>query len=81
MLGDFDIKKVLKSKSKDYFEFTDKVESKEKIKELAGDVPSKTLKQLERFWEKYATPLRAIEDECAKAEKKMNSYLKELGYE
>ena len=81
MLGDFDIKKVFKSKNKDYFEFTDKVDSKEKIRELAGNVPSKTMKQLERFWEKYATPLRAIEDECAKAEKKMNSYLKELGYE
>jgi type I restriction enzyme M protein len=81
MLGDFDLKKVLKAKNKEYFEFVDKIDSKEKIREVAGDIPTRALKQLERFWEKYATPLRAIEDECAKAEKKMNAYLKELGYE
>ena len=76
-----DLKKIFTDKDKEYFVFKNEIDSKEKIREKLGDASALAITQFERWWEKYAKPLREIEKECLEAEKVMNSYLKELGYE
>lgn len=76
-----DLKKIFTDKDKEYFVFKNDIDSKEKIREKLGDASALAITQFERWWDKYAKPLRVIEKECLVAEKVMNSYLKELGYE
>jgi type I restriction enzyme M protein len=59
VLDGFDVKKIFDDRDKDYYVFKESIESKEQIREVAGDVEAVTLKQIERWWEKYQTPLRA----------------------
>jgi len=80
MLG-FDVKLIFDVLDKDYYHFKVEIESKEQIREIVGDVEAVTLKQIERWWEKYQTPLRQVEKDCLVATEKMNGFLVELGYE
>ena len=81
ILGNFDVGLVFDERDKDYYVFKNEIESKELIREVVGDAEQAVIKQLERWWDKYSIPLRVIEEKCGETEKKMNSYLKELGYE
>ena len=53
---------------------------KEKIREF-GVVEQNILNQIERWWDKYSSPLREIKVECLTAEKVMNKFLRKLRYE
>lgn len=77
----FDVSIVFDERDKDYYVFKNKIDSKEKIREFMGDVDQAIISQVERWWDKYSTPLRGIESQCAEAEKEMNLFLKELRYE
>lgn len=81
LVGEVDLKKIFTDKDKEYFVFRNDVDSKEKIREKLSDVSTEAITQFERWWDKYATPLKSIEKKCLEADKVMNSYLKELGYE
>lgn len=80
-IAGLDLKKIFSEKDKDYFIFNPDIDSKEKIREKLTDAPTTAISQVEKWWEKYAKPLREIAKECIDAEKAMNLYLKELGYE
>ena len=76
-----DLKKVFIDKNPKYYSFKSEIKSKEKIRELLTGCSPIAISQFERWWLKYAIPLRGIENECLASEKLMNTYLKELGYE
>ena len=81
VLDGLDVSKIFDEQDKDYYIFKDAIDSKEKIREFIDEVDQKVLNQIERWWDKYSSPLRQIEAECLKAEKVMNQFLSELGYE
>src|SRR5690554_1116609 len=64
-----------------YYEFKAEIDSKEKIREVAGDASAAVLEQLERWWDKYRVSLKELDAEVAEAERVMKGYLQELGYE
>lgn len=69
------------SASEKYYEFKPEIDSKEKIREVAGDVSAAVIEQLERWWDKYRVSLKELDAEVAEAERVMKGYLQELGYE
>lgn len=69
------------SASEKYYEFKPEIDSKEKIREVAGDVSAAVIEQLERWWDKYRVSLKELDAEVAEAEQVMKGYLQELGYE
>lgn len=81
ILRDFDVSTVFVKRDNDYFDFKPEIDSKEKIRELAGDADAAVIQQLERWWDKYRVSLRELDQQVAEAEKVMNEYLRELGYE
>jgi type I restriction enzyme M protein len=81
VLDGFDVKKIFDDRDKDYYVFKDRIKSKEQIRETVGEVEAITLKQIERWWDKYQMPLRQVEKDCQDATEKMNRFLAELGYE
>ena len=64
-----------------YYEFKPEIDSKEKIREVAGDASAAVIEQLERWWDKYRVSLKEMDAEVAEAERVMKGYLQELGYE
>ncbi len=76
-----DVSIVFDERDKDYYVFKNEIDSKEKIREVIGDVDQTIISQVERWWDKYSTALRGIESQCTEAEKEMNSFLKDLNYE
>ncbi len=81
VLAGFDVSKVFDAQDSDYYIFKSSIESKEQIREVCGDVEQTVVSQVERWWDKYNTSLRTLENQCRQAEDKMNSFLSELGYE
>jgi type I restriction enzyme M protein len=81
VLDGFDVKKIFDDRDKNYYVFKDRIKSKEQIRETVGEVEAITLKQIERWWDKYQMPLRQVEKDCQDATEKMNRFLAELGYE
>lgn len=81
ILQEFDISKVFVKRDAEYFEFKPEIESKESIRETAGDVGVKVITQLERWWDKYQVSLTDLDSQVAEAEEIMQQYLEELGYE
>jgi len=65
----------------DYYSFKVDIESKEAIRNVVGDVGSKVVTQLERWWDKYKVSSIELDNQVADAEAVMKGYLKELGYE
>lgn len=81
MLNGFDVLAVFNRRDDYYYEFKPEIESKEAIRERVGDVDSKIVTQLERWWDKYRVSLHELDAQVVEAETVMNEYLKELGYE
>ena len=81
ILGDFDVSAVFVKRDDAYYEFKPQIETKEQIREAVGEVDSKVITQLERWWDKYRVSLNELDVQVAEAEKVMRGYLKELGYE
>lgn len=81
ILEDFDVSTVFVKRDDAYYEFKPQIETKEQIREAVGDVDSKVITQLERWWDKYRVSLNELDVQVAEAEKVMRGYLKELGYE
>jgi len=80
IINGFDVMTVLAKKDESYLRFKDTIKSREDIRENVKSDDPKVIEQLERWWDKYGTPLNVLEKECADAEAKMKSYLSELGY-
>ena len=68
-------------RSADYYEFKPEVDAKEAIREIVGDVNTKVVSQLERWWDKYRVSLNELDAHMAETESVMKGYLRELGYE
>ena len=81
VLNGFDVSAIFDQRDNDYFAFKNSIASKAEIRESMKDADQTTITQVERWWDKYSSPLRKIEEQCLSAERDMNSYLKELGYE
>ncbi|POB13627.1 type I restriction-modification system subunit M [Halobacteriovorax sp. DA5] len=81
IIDGFDVSIVFDERDKDYYVFKNEIDSKEKIREVMGDVDQTIISQFERWWDKYSTALRGLESQCIEAEKEMNSFLQELSYE
>ncbi len=64
-----------------YYDFKPDIDSKEKIREVAGEANAAVIEQLERWWDKYRVSLKELDIEVAEAERVMKGYLQELGYE
>ncbi|EGR2703852.1 type I restriction-modification system subunit M [Vibrio parahaemolyticus] len=81
ILAGFDISLVFDKTNDDYYAFKASIESKEQIREVAGDIEAKVITQLERWWDKYQVSLHEFDEQVTEAEQVMQGYLKELGYE
>jgi type I restriction enzyme M protein len=86
----FDLKKGREpSADQEYYQFKNEIQSKEQIRlfveENAPDTNAKVLSlvigQLERWWDKYQVSLHQLDAQVTEAEKVMQGYLQELGYE
>lgn len=64
-----------------YYDFKPEIDSKEAIRETVGEVDTKVITQLERWWDKYRVSLSELDAQVADAECVMKGYLQELGYE
>ncbi|MFB2707307.1 hypothetical protein ACE05B_20835, partial [Marinobacter shengliensis] len=62
-------------------DFKPEIDTKEAIRETVGEVDTKVINQLERWWDKYRLSLTELDAQAAEAENVMKGYLKELGYE
>ncbi|MEQ1724245.1 MAG: N-6 DNA methylase, partial [Pseudobdellovibrio sp.] len=81
MIQGIDLQKIFELKDKDYFVFRSTIASKEHIRMSLKGASDRAVTQVEKWWDKYSTPLRLIEKECVRAENEMNKFLSELGYE
>jgi type I restriction enzyme M protein len=87
ILAGFDVLKVFDkrdgepSAGQEYFTFKTEITTKGLIRNFAGDVSSKAINQLERWWDKYQVSLNELDGQVSSAETVMKGYLKELGYE
>lgn len=86
ILEDFDVSAVFVKRNEEqagegYFDFKPEIDSKEAIRDVAGEADSKVITQLERWWDKYRVSLSELDAQVAEAESVMKGYLKELGYE
>jgi type I restriction enzyme M protein len=77
------------SADQQYYQFKNEIQTKEQIRlfveESAPDTDAKVLSlviaQLERWWDKYQVSLHQLDAQVTEAEKVMQCYLQELGYE
>ncbi|SOB75357.1 type I restriction enzyme M protein [Marinobacter sp. LV10R510-11A] len=81
ILDGFDMSTVFVRRVDDYYDFKPEIDSKEAIREVAGDVAAPVISQLERWWDKYRVSLNELDAKVAEAESVMKGYLQELGYE
>lgn len=77
----FDVSCIFVSNGDGYYHFRDNVKSRDDIRAVLGTDDNAINAVFERWWDKYKVSLRELEKECAEAGAKMNSYLRELGYE
>lgn len=64
-----------------YYDFKPEIESKEQLREFAGECDTKIVTQLERWWDKYKVSLHELDSQMADAETVMKGFLGELGYD
>ena len=88
ILEDFDVSAVFVRRDDEepaagegYYDFRPEIDSKEAIREAVGEVDTKVITQLERWWDKYRVSLSELDAQVAEAESVMKGHLKELGYE
>ena len=60
--------------------FKTDITSKNKIKEVLGDIEQKQLVQVEKWWDKYSVSLNDIKVKLNETELTLDNYLKELKY-
>ena len=80
ILGGFDVSAVF-DRDGDYFQFRGSIDTKDAIREVVGDVDTKVVTQLERWWDKYKVSLHELDVQVTDAEEVMSGFLMELGYE
>lgn len=80
ILKDFDVTLVF-DRDGEYFQFNTDIETKESIRDRAGNVDTKVVAQLERWWDKYKVSLNELDIQVSDAEAVMKGFLGELGYE
>ena len=76
-----DVSVVFELKDENYYQFKSKIKTKESIKDHLQTKEQKVIEQFERWWDKYGVPLHQLDEELQEAERAMNNYLSELGYE
>lgn len=81
ILEDFDVSTVFVKRDVGYYDFKPEIDTKDTIRETVGDVDSKVITQLERWWDKYRVSLNELDAQVSESESVMKDYLKELGYE
>ena len=81
ILEGFDVTKVFVRRDEDYYDFKSEVDSKEAIREVAGDASASVISQLERWWDKYRVSSNELDAQAAEAARVLKGYLEELGYE
>jgi type I restriction enzyme M protein len=81
ILEGFDVSTVFVERDAHYYDFKPEIDTKEAIRETVGDVDSRVITQLERWWDKYRVSLNELDAQVAEAENMMRGYLEELGYE
>ena len=81
ILQGMDVSCVFNRRKNEYYDWKSEIESKEQIREYLKTEDQKIINQFERWWDKYRVSLRELDQKVAESEKKMWSYLKELGYE
>mgnify|MGYP001216709232 FL=1 len=81
IIKDFNLNILLEKKNSNYMKFKDEITNKEQIRILLSENSDKLIIQLEKWWDKYAISLNQIDSEVQQTELKMNSFLKDLGYE
>jgi len=80
-LQGFDVSCVFVSNGNGYYHFKDEIQCRDDIREYLGTNDTAINAIFERWWDKYKVNLREIEEQCADADAKLNSYLTELGYD
>jgi type I restriction enzyme M protein len=80
-LQGMDVSCVFNRRNSEYYDWKSEIESKEQIREYLKNDDQKVVRQFERWWDKYRVSLHELDQKVAESEKKMWSYLKELGYE
>ena len=80
-LKGFDVSCIFVGNENGYYHFKDEIKTRDDIHAYLGTDDNAIISVFERWWDKYKINLRELERECAKTDAKMNSYLKELGYE
>lgn len=80
-LQGFDVSRIFVGNGDGYYHFRDDVKSRDDIRAALGTDDNAINAVFEQWWDKYKVSLRELEKECAEADAKMNSYLRELGYE
>lgn len=81
ILRGFDVSCVFFRRDDSYFDFKPEIGTKEAIRETVGNANPMVIDQLERWWDKYHVSLNELEAKISEAERVMNGYLEELGYE
>jgi type I restriction enzyme M protein len=81
ILIDFDLSTVFNRRDADYYDFKPEIDSKEMMREVAGETEAAIITQLERWWDKYKVSLHDLDEQVIDAEAVMKGYLQELGYE
>jgi len=80
-LQGMDVSCVFNRRNSEYYDWKSEIESKEKIREYLKTEDQKVISQFERWWDKYRVSLHELDQKVAESEKRLWSYLKELGYD
>jgi len=80
-LQGMDVSCVFNRRNSEYYDWKSEIESKEQIREYLKTEDQKVINQFESWWDKYRVSLHELNQKVVESEKKMWSYLKELGYE
>ena len=81
ILQGMDVSVLFELRDENYYQFKSKIKTKESIKDHLQTKEQKVIEQFERWWDKYGVPLHQLDEELQEAERAMNNYLSELGYE
>ena len=81
ILKGIDVSCVFNKKDKNYYEFKSEIKSKEQIKENVKTNEKAVITQFEKWWDKYQTSLKSLEEQNKKLEAEFQKHLKEIGYE
>lgn len=80
-LNGFDVSAAFETNGNGYYQFKPAIKTKEEIREYLNTDDSSIVSQFEKWWDKYKVSLKELDAQVEQAEKKMNEYLKEFGYE